>query len=527
MIRESIVMRWKDEILAGVAGGLLLSFAFPPWPARYLALVALAPLFRYFLLFTLDGRNRPVRQAAVTGFVFGLAFFLSLLYWIANLIPASSARIPWLMAPAVLLLCLYLALYTALFGAAMGWSVRRFGRGALAAAPAVWAILELIRSRGELGFSWGMLSSAMAAFPVAVQGLALYGPFGLSMLIVLANLLFALVFFGGSAPRRLLAGAALVLLVAGHAWWGAGEISRLDRERLANASAERAVAVVQPNLDLAIKWQPAFRDSIFDDIDRLARSGGALGVDLVLFPETAAPAAISHAPRLMRRLRIAARGAGTDMLIGFVTRSREGDEWRSRNSAGLFDRDGQLVAQYDKVNLLPFGERIPWSQYLPFLGSLDFGQANFLPGKEATLFQSAAGRFGVMICFESTFSSFAREYVRDGADFLVNITNDGWFGSARGPMQHAETAILRAIENRVMVLRAANTGVSMVIDPTGRVTMSLGLGEKGILRAAVWTPSRRPPYSRYGHLVTLAMVLVDLAASVLVVVWSRAKSIEP
>ena len=521
MFRESIVMRWKDEILAGVAGGLLLSFAFPPWPTRWLVLVALAPLFRYFLRFTLDGRDRPARRAAFTCFLFGFFFFLALLSWVSNLIPSSSARMPWLMVPAVLILGLYLSVYTTLFGLLMGWLLRRFGRGALAAAPAIWGIAELARSRGELGFSWGILSSAMASLPVAIQGLAVYGPVGLSMLIVLANLLFALVFFGRSRRGRVAAGLALILLVAGHAWWGAGEIDRLDREREEARERPATAAIVQPNLDLAVKWQPAYRDSIFGDIELLARRAGSLDVDIVVFPETAAPAALSHCPSCMRSLQEAARAAEADLLIGFIMRNLDGGEWRSRNSAGLFTSSGRLAATYGKVNLLPFGERIPWSQYLPFLEKLDFGQANFLPGREATLFTSSAGRFGALICFESTFSWFAREYAERGADFLVNITNDGWFGSARGPLQHAETAILRAVENRLMVLRAANTGVSMVIDPAGRVTMRLGLGERGVMRAAVWSPARRPLYSRRGHLVTLAMALLDLAVAAAVVVRSR------
>lgn len=514
-------MRWKDEILAGVAGGLLLSFAFPPWPTRWLALVALAPLFRYFLLFSLDGRERSVRRATLMCFLFGFFFFLALLSWISNLIPSSSARMPWLMIPAVLILALYLSLYTTLFGLVQGWLINRFGRRALAATPAIWGILELARSRGELGFSWGILSSAMASLPVAIQGLAVYGPVGLSMLIVLANLLFALVFFGGGRRGRIVSGLALLLLVAGHAWWGAGEIARLDREREAAAEPPATAAVVQPNLDLAVKWQPAYRDSIFDDIELLARRAGSLDVDIVVFPETAAPAALTHCPRCLQSLQEAARAAESDLFIGFIMRELRGGEWRSRNSAGLFTPSGQFAAQYGKVNLLPFGERIPWSQYLPFLEKLDFGQANFLPGEEATIFSSSAGRFGALICFESTFSWFAREYAERGADFLVNITNDGWFGSARGPLQHAETAILRAVENRLTVLRAANTGVSMVIDPAGRVTMRLGLDERGVMRAAVWKPAERPLYSRRGHLVTLAMVLLDLLVAAAVVVRSR------
>ncbi|HSG27287.1 MAG TPA: apolipoprotein N-acyltransferase, partial [Candidatus Krumholzibacterium sp.] len=161
-------------------------------------------------------------------------------------------------------------------------------------------------------------------------------------------------------------------------------------------------------------------------------------------------------------------------------------------------------------NLLPFGERIPFSQYIPGLEKMDFGQANFKKGENQTVFDSTGGKFGTLICFESTFSDYTRRYVKKGAEFIVNITNDGWFGSARGPLQHAETAVLRAIENGVSVIRSANTGVSLSIDPVGRIRDSIGLNREGIMIVPVKLLEKLTFYCKYGQLSFFVMFAINM-----------------
>jgi apolipoprotein N-acyltransferase len=511
------VETYREELVTGIIGGLLMALSFPPFATRVFSCIALVPLFRYFLVGA--GRKTGTRQrgdrtggAARRGFVLGyaagFAFFMMLLYWIANLIPASSARMPWLMVPALVLLVLYLSCYPALAMLALALLKQRRGVGALAAAPALWSLMELARSRGELGFSGGIISNALARYPVAIQGLSFYGPFGLSFVLVSANLLAAAALFGRSKGGRLWALVLLVVLVSGHLAWGRWEMNRIEGDR---KELGTTIAVVQPNMDLAFKWQKAYRDSVFGQIDRLTRDAAGRGAGLVVFPETAAPVSFRFSSLYRERLRVTAIKAGAELLIGHIDHETRDDEWSSFNSASLFEADGTIRATYGKVNLLPFGERIPFSQYLPILSRLDFGQANFLPGAEAIIFDSDAGRFGVMICFESTFSHFARTYVRGGADFLVNITNDGWFGSRRGPLQHAETAILRAVENRVPIYRAANTGVSMIVDPTGIVRERIGLDLPGIILNRGYRAGHPSFYTRYGHLVFYVAALGSLA----------------
>lgn len=509
--KKPLWQKWGEEGLAGLSGGLLLALSFPPFPTRFLVIVALVPLLRYFIVKAGDRSWRRagwLKRGFVTGYLFGVAFFLTLLYWIANLIPASSARMPWLMVPALLLLVLYLSCYTGLVSMMLAFLVHRFGRKGVFAAPALWALVELARSRGELGFSWGVISTALAPHPVAIQGLALYGPFGLSLVLVLVNVLIAFALFGVSRRQKSEAAAVAVVLIATHLFWGAREITRLDRTLERGAE----VAVVQPNLDLAIKWEPAYRDSIFRDIERRMIAAASGGVDLVVFPETAAPVTIQYDHAYRKWLGNMARDSGTDLAIGFIDHTKENNDWVAFNAAGLFSSEGRLVTQYRKVNLLPFGERIPFSQYLPLLGRLEFGQANFRSGTVPTIFESKAGKFGILICFESTFADYTRNYVRSGADFLVNITNDGWFGSRTGPMQHVESVILRAVENRVTLVRAANTGISLHVDPVGRVRGRIDLDVDGAISDRLNRSSGTTLFTRYGHVPFLIMALFNLVA---------------
>ncbi len=509
--RRSFFARWREELFAGILGGFLLALSFPPYPTRMLALVALVPVFRYFLVVfpSYEGKKGRFKRGFLTGWFFGFTFFIVLLFWIPNLIPASSVSLRWVLTPALILLVMYLGLYTGLFTLAIAALHGRIGRTALIAAPAFWGITEFLRSSGELAFSWGIISGALLRYPIAAQGLFATGPFGFGMLIVTANLLIASVLFIKGKGPRVLAAALLIILVAGALVGGHFRMRRID-EAVAASDRTVDVAIVQPNLDLAKKWQPIYRDSVFVEIEELTGKAAALGARLVIFPETAAPVSMSHSRKYREWMKEIARDAGVDVYIGYIRHIQEDQRWRSFNSSGMFTREGELAQQYDKINLLQFGERIPFSGWFGFLERMDFGQANFKRGEEQTIFESPAGKFGSLICFESTFSGYSRDHVRLGADFLVNITNDGWFGGGRGPLQHSESAVQRAIENGVTVLRSANTGISMLIDPAGRIVESIDLDVEGMLFVPVHTLPGQTPYTRWGQWIFFWMVVINL-----------------
>ncbi len=522
----SFIRRWGEELLAGGASGLLLALCFPPFPTRFLAAVALVPFLRYALV-RLPARAaelaaaRPpesgeqslrrayLKRGFVAGYALGVAFFATLLYWILNLIPASGIVTRWILLPALMLLVGYLSCYTALFGLGLSWLRYRLGAAALWAAPALWTLVEYGRSHGELAFSWGVLANSLATHPVAIQGLSVYGSFGLSFVLVALNVLAALAFFSRGARTRIAAVAAFAAIAAGHLFWGRAEIARLDRTETALESP-RSIAVVQPNVDLALKWEEAYRDPIFRQMERYIALAARGGARLVVFPETAAPVSFKVSPEYLGRLEYAAREGGIGVLTGYVDHTHRSGEWRSHNAAMLIGRDGLPAGNYYKVNLLPFGEKMPWSQYIPALSKLEFGQANFVAGTEQRIFESEAGRFGVLICYEAAFAGYTRRYVLSGADFLVNITNDGWFGPGPGPRQHAEMAILRAVENRVTLVRAAYTGVSMIVDPAGRIPDRVELFTEGMILGDPRRTASRSFYTKHGDAVFFVMALASI-----------------
>jgi len=503
--RMSWIGGGRAELLAGTASGLLLALSFPPFPTRFLAAFALVPVFRYYM----RAGGFPWKRSLALGFILGAAFFATLLFWIVKLIPESGATMPWVLVPALVILVAYLSCYTALFTVALSFFRNRWGTGALFAAPALWSLAEFARSHGELGFSWGVLANALAIHPTAIQGLSVYGPFGLSLVLVLLNLLCAYVIYGASRGARLAAALAFVVIALGHLLWGGWEIARFDRAASRTGRAD-TVAVAQPNVDPGVKWDVAYRDSLFRQMGKFTVQASHGGARLIVFPETAAPVSFKASPAYLGLLEYIAKSNGIDILTGYVDHTIVGDTWLAHNAAALIRSDGTFAGNYHKVNLLPFGEKMPWSQYFPFLSKADFGQANFIAGHEQTLFASSAGKFGVLICFESTFSDYTSRAVRDGADFLVNITNDGWFGSSRGPIQHAEMAILRSVENRVTLFRSAYTGVSMVVDPVGRVRERLGLLREGMIAGVVERAAERPLYTRHGNVIYFGMVLANL-----------------
>ncbi|MFO7915464.1 MAG: apolipoprotein N-acyltransferase [Candidatus Krumholzibacteriales bacterium] len=512
---SSFTRNWGREISTGALSGIMAALSFPPYPARVFSLFALVPVFWYFLGEEGAGNRKSgfLKRGFLVCYIFGVVFFGILLHWVANVIPDSNVTARWVLAPGVSLLVLYLALYPGLFGLALAYLIRRYGRGAVVAAPALYPLAELLRSSGELAFSWGLLSGALLKYPIAVQGLSIYGSYGLSFFIVLVNLLLAVVLFSKQARMRLACLALLILVVLSHVMFGVARV-RHYRE-VAGGIDRKNIAVVQPNVGLDIKWKPEYKNRIFREIEKLTAEAAGRGAELVIFPETSAPVSISRSAGYRVWLERIAAGSGVDLLIGFIDHTHGEDEIKSHNGAGLFNRQGKLEARYRKVNLLPFGEKIPFSQYFPALKRIKFGQANFTSGTRETIFSPEAGDFGVLICYESTFPAQSRDYILNGAGFLVNITNDGWFNSQRGPIQHSESAIMRAVENGVYMLRSANTGVSMYIDPAGRVLKKLGLNEEGTIYCGIKEPAGLTFYTRHGNLVFYVLAVLSLAGAIL------------
>ena len=493
-------------VFPSLLSGVLLTLCFPVTSLGPVSFLALAPMFAAVLRF------RPARKDAFrAGFLAGSACFVSMLWWIVKLIPSADVTIPWLMTPALVVLVLYLSFYPAfhllVLAAVTRWRLIPF----LIAAPGTWVLFEMARSRGELAFPWGLVGYSLSNQAALLQSAEVWGVFGLSFVIVLVNALMAGC-VSAHGPRAKAWCGLLAGLVAGSLWLH-GE-RRVDDVRALDGPHLR-VAVAQPNIDLALKWKPEYKDSTFVLIEAEAARARDAGAELVIFPETAAPIFIENSPAYKTRLVELARSLQTPIYVGFLDHRFDGPqrELNIYNSSGLFLPNGSLE-KYDKRHLLPFGEALPLATRHRWIRKINFGQANFQPGPKRSPLSSDAASFTPLICFESVFPDLCRDGVREGSELFVNVTNDGWFGDTPGPYQHAQMAIARAVEFRRWLVRSANSGVSMVVAPSGEVVSSIDLYKEGILTFDVVLLTGETFYARHGDtpLALLSLILLAIAA---------------
>ena len=489
--------------VSAVGSGVLLSLSFPNAGLMPLVFVALVPLFVWMQREPAGPAASSALAPAARGsgwvpWITGIVFNAILFGWLVRL-PSRAMTHPWIIFPALLALALYLGFYVALFGWITRFIRRRVGWSPLAVAPAVWAATEWLKSFGPLGCPWGNVGYALAEHPAWIQGAALVGAPGLSVWIVCVNALFA----GAYTTRRWAARAAFAVLAVGlvvvPVVWGNARI----RDYRPGETVH--VALVQPNIGSDEKWDAAHQERSIRTLFRITSEAMAREPkpDLVVWPETALPFYVRLETQKLARVFELAKELNVPILIGYpdATLSTSGAV-TTHNAAGLFLPTGTIVAQYEKIHLVPFGERIPFQGILPFLGKIDLGQAEWTPGTKPIIFPFRNAPFGVLICFESIFPGLARDYGIDGARWLVNITNDEWFGPTAAPRQHADMAILRCVEQELGMGRCANTGISMIIDPVGRVTRRSPLFEEALVAGDVVLGGKPTLFRLWGDWLT-------------------------
>jgi apolipoprotein N-acyltransferase len=459
--------------------------------------VALAPVL------ALAGTAVTPGRALLEGWVAGLAFFLALLRWLTHTMSTYS-QLP--MAAAVLVLFLmsaYLALFWGGVAWALAWLRGRLGAWVLWLAPALWVTAELGRTYLLSGFPWGLLGYVPSRRLLVIQIAAWTGVYGVSALLVLVNTALA-----WAAVERRARGAVAALLLAAAA---VGGTLLVGRAHLAPVDAPTLpVTVVQGNIPQAVKWDAGFKAETLRIYGELTRAA-APGSRLVVWPEAAVPAYVRFEPGALRWLTDLAAGVRVPLLVGVPDAETDGRTVHYLNSAFLVDAAG-VRARYDKMHLVPFGEYVPLKRLLFFVEAIAAEIGDFTPGRQVTILPLEGTPFGTVICYEVIFPGLFRRFVAEGASFMTNITNDAWFGDSGGPLQHLQMVPLRAVENRIAIVRAANTGVSAFVLPSGAVPTVLPLGARGTLRAEV--PLRRGEtfYTRFGDVFAYACLAMSGAA---------------
>jgi len=497
---------------------LLTAACFPPFDLWYLAFVALVPM----LSVTARGNSR---RDFLGGWLAGWAASTAIVWWVINTI-THYGGISWAVAVPVLLLMTWaMGLFWGVFSWARGRILQRWPAFPdVLAAPVLWVALEYGRANlPDIDFPWALLGSSQYLNLPLLQSADLFGVWTLSFIIVAANSAVAGLLPGGERQERTVGLAARVLppaavaLVILAAWgYGAG---RLGEEP---GAGEIRVAVLQGNVEQDVKWDPAFKRATFDLYADLSREAAAGKPDLIVWPETAAPFFFRREPRYQREMSALALETGASLLFGSPGREGEGRTFSLRNRAYLVSADGELQGWYDKMHLVPFGEYVPWKKVLFFVDKLVEAVGEFSPGEGPRLLEAGNRKFGTLICYEIIFPDLVRSNVRQGADFLVNITNDAWFGRSAASRQHFSSLVLRAVENRRPVIRAANTGISGFVDSRGRILAASELFVRGHYAANIALSMERTLYSRVGDVLPALCAVV--ATGLLLAGFRRGRS---
>jgi len=513
------MMRGPSRLLLATASGLALAAASPPSPAGLLAWAAFVPLF-----IALEGAG--ARESFLIGLVSGLVFYLGTVYWVVHSMYYFGGVPLWISVAVMLLLALYLAVYTGLF-AFLSRALRPMPVAArMLAVPAVWVALEYMRGTLFTGFPWMLLGYTQTPYLPLIQIAGITGVWGVSYLVMAVN---AAVFMylwpaltGDPVPGRRAAAPVLGLLAFSVAY-GLFAMARVDAG--ATAGKELAVGIAQGSIDQSVKWATGYQDKTVDIYASLSREAAEDGARLIVWPETAMPFFFESNRAGRESVFEVARETGSYILTGSLgynyNPGSDGPESKGVlyfNSAYLIAPDGRIAGRYDKHHLVPYGEYVPLKRFLPFVKKLTEGAGEFAAGPGAVPLTFEGVSMGVLICYEATFPGLSREFVRNGAGLLVNITNDAWFGRTSAPYQHLAMTRMRAVENRVFIVRSANTGISAVIDPAGRVVERSSLFERTYLKGRVGPGRGRTTiYTALGDFFAYAC----LAASALAVVLGR------
>ena len=471
--------------LAALSGVLLfLSFPTPGHPAA--AWLALVPLL-------VAVARATAWQGLRLGLVTGLVHFAGTLYWIPKVMVdygGLSAPAAWFVHA---LLVAFLALFPALFAASAADLCSRFGVRGLWFAPALWVTAELGRMHLFTGFPWALLGYSQVPLPAVAQAASIVGVLGVSALVVLVNAAVAHVVVAGPGAERtpLLVTAAVVAAVVAFGAW------RLHDQSLLRVGTPLRVAALQGNVRQDEKWNPLRSDRILQTYLEQTRRAAAAGVGLIVWPESATPFPLDRDAR-GEAVRAVARETGAHLLVGTTEVVRNAGT-RYYNAAYLIEpREGVTSGVYRKRRLVPFGEYVPLRRALHFVSPLVETVADFSAGAEPRTLPVDGGAVGTAICYEIIYPGLVRDLVLRGSELLATITNDAWYGRSAAPHQHFQQATMRAIEQGRFLVRAANTGISGVIDPYGRVLAQSELFEPAVVVEDVRLIRRLTIYGRIG-----------------------------
>lgn len=455
----------------------LLLLSSPPFYFFPFAFFSLIPLF--ILL-------KNIKKSFLPGFIYGAIFSFFQLNWIFNLTKIEKESSLWITLGTFLIFLghgVYFGIFTNFF--------KKFYKENFAPllVPLIYTILEIIRSKSEIGFPWVVLFLSQKNNLPLIQIIEITGPFFITFFIVLFNFLI----FTNKKPYIIFS----IFLIFSLLILGFYFLKKENREL-----RKIEIALYQPDIPLTYTQREEFKkaEKIYDSL--LVN-----GVLISVFPESSIPSFARYDTNVLKIVSNFSKKTESYLIFGNADAIKISGKYKFFNTAFLVNKEGELVDYYHKTHLTPFGEALPYDEVFPFLRKLDFGQGNYSRGKALRLFKIDDFSVFVPICFESIFTEISREAVKRGANLLINITSDGWFGKSLGPKVHRDLAIFRAVETRRYLIRSARSGISCIIDEKGRVLKELPLFKRGVIKGEVKIFNYKTFYVKYGYLIDILYFL--------------------
>jgi apolipoprotein N-acyltransferase len=486
------------RVLLAIGSGAALGLAFPNYNFYLLAWVALG-------LLVLASAGAPLKEAPLYGFLHGQVFYPVCLPWVDTVMRQYGNIDPWIAAAFVGFIGLVGGLICTMFSTGVALASRRSKLLACAIAPFLWTALEYFRTNIPIiGSSWDLSGYPAAHSLALLQITSVTGIYGLCFLIAAYGSLVAYAVLERSRRGWMIAAGVTLLLVV---------VAAGGTYLIPAATPHYVAHLVQTNFPQSesypADWLTVHAGEL-DQLEKISVDAAKQEPGIIIWPEVPAPFSLQE-PLFAARASQIARDANNYFLVGVLDWKRAGGKFLAFNTAVLLDPTGQRIYSYDKIHLLPFGEYVPLRGWLTFAKRLTADISDFTPGSSYSIAEMPQGKFGAFICYEAIFPSEVRRFTASGAQLLITISNDGWFGRSSAPEQHMFMARVRAVENRRWLLRDTNNGYTESIDPYGRTAAQLAIDMRGQLTAPYDFRSDLTPYARFGDWFSWLCIVVTVA----------------
>ncbi|NQU18130.1 MAG: apolipoprotein N-acyltransferase [Candidatus Saganbacteria bacterium] len=454
------------RIILPILSGLMLALCFPKANLFFFAWIGLIPFF-YAIK-----KCENLKLAALNGFILGVVFFSFNLAWLTTLADYVGG---WAILGYICLV-LFQSLYFAAAAVLIKIILNRFPSGSPITFPIIWTLFEWIRTLTPFGVAAGGLGYSQTPVLPLIQIASITSVYGVSFLIVFVNTLFLAAFENRKELKKSILILLLILILLSGLYFSG--VAMMQNEGRKN-SKPITISIIQGNIDQKTKLDSKALYSSFDKYEKLSLQAKKDKPDIIIWTETAVTTYLMNNPSLLKRIKELALSTNACLLIGTPYYK---DYNKIYNSLAAFTPSGEFIGTYNKQHPVPFGEYLPFRKILhPFLKNLDLFDYDYNGDNNPSLLSVKGLKIGALICFESTFPQFARQRVRAGADILLTVTNDAWFKDSSALNRHLNMGIMRAVENRRYFIQAANTGISAVIDPYGRILEKTDINKAEVL----------------------------------------------